>query len=64
MANGINGQRIKRNRPFTPDYFFCVQYPAEHALKWKGVQGAERPGRGLGAEGPGGGGSPPDVRYS
>ena len=54
-AERKNGRRIKRNLTFTPDCYLCVKYPAEHALKLKGVQVAEPPGRGLGAEGPGGG---------
>ena len=41
MADGKN----------TPVCFFCLKYPSGHALKFKGVQEAEPPGRGLGAEG-------------
>ena len=35
MTGGKNGRRIKRLLSFTPDYFFCVKYPAEPALKLK-----------------------------
>ena len=45
MTEGKNGWRIKRNLTFTPDCFFCIKYPAEHALKLKGVQVAESPSR-------------------
>ena len=48
------GRRIKKSLPFPPDYFF-YEYPFEHSLKLKGVQGTEPPGRGLGAEAPDGG---------
>ena len=54
MADGKNGRRIKRN--LYPWLIFCVKYPAEHALKLKRVQGAGPFSRGLGAEGPDGGG--------
>ena len=50
MREGKNGRRIKRNLTSPLNAFFCVKYPAEHALKLEGVQGAEGPEGGRGPE--------------
>ena len=71
MADGKKGRRKKwpmekiGDGKNTPVCFFCLKYPAGHALKFKGVQEAEPPGRGLGAEGyEWGGGGGANGRHS
>ena len=60
MADGKNDRRMKRDLLFTTDCFFCVKYPAKHALKLKGSRG----GKGIKAFGPEGAGGRANDRHS
>ena len=56
----------KRTFPLTLTVFFCIKYPAENALKLKGVLGAEPPGGVLGPKALKGAAGlyPPNDRHS